>query len=67
MHARSMPMALSVSTYMMLRPLPPSISTLVSRFVLTIRSMTSRYLLGYRTCSGWSKRSKVMEESDHLW
>jgi hypothetical protein len=61
-----MPMASSVSAYMMLRPLPPSINTLVSCIVPTIRSMTSGHLLDYGICSGWLERSKVMEESDHL-
>jgi hypothetical protein len=50
---------------MMLRPLPPSISTLVSRFILTIRSTTSRYLLGCGTLSRWLDQSKVMGDLDH--
>jgi hypothetical protein len=61
-----MPMGSSVSTYVMLRSLPLSISTLVSRFVLTIGSTTSGHLPSCGTCSGWSERSKVIEELDHL-
>ena len=65
MRARSMPIASSVSAYMMLRPLPPSISTLVSYFVLTIGLTTSRYLPGCGTLSRWLVQSKVMANSDH--
>ena len=57
--------ALSVSMYMMLRPLPPSISTLVSHFAPTTGLTTSGYLPGCGTLSGWSVRSKVMVDSDH--
>ena len=49
----------------MLRPLPLSISTLVSRFVPMIGSTMCGYLLGYGTLSGWSDRSKVMADFDH--
>ena len=62
---RLKPMVLSISAYMMLRPLPPSISTLVSRFVPTIGLTISGYLPSYGTLSGWSVRSKVMADSDH--
>ena len=44
----------------------PSISTLVSRFMLTIGSITSGYLLGCVTLSGWLDRSKVMGDTNHL-
>ena len=53
MHDRSMPIASSALAYMMLRPLPPSISTLVSRFVPMIGSTTSGYFPGCGTFSGW--------------
>jgi hypothetical protein len=43
MRDRSMPMASSISVYMILRSLPPSIRTLVSHFVPTIGSTTSEY------------------------
>ena len=65
MHDRSMLMASSVSAYKMLSLLPPSISTLVSRFMLMIESTTSGYLFGCGTLLGWSVRSKVMVDSDH--
>ena len=65
MRDRSMPMASSVSAYMMLRPLPPSISTLVSRFMPMIGSTMSGYLPSCGTLFGWSVRSKVMADFDH--
>ena len=52
-HVWSTPISSSVLAYMMLRPLHPSISTLVSRFGPTIGSTTSGYLLGCGTLSGW--------------
>jgi hypothetical protein len=58
-------MASSVSAYMMLRMLPPSISTLVSGFVPMIESTMSRYLHRCGMLSGWSDQSKVMEDLDH--
>ena len=64
MRDRSTPMASSVSAYMMLRPLPPSISTLVSHFEPTMRSTTSGYLPGCGMISGWSVRSKVIADSN---
>ena len=62
---RSTPISSSVFAYMMLRPLPPSMSTLVSHFGLTIRSTTSGYLPRCGTVSGWSVQLKVMVDSDH--
>ena len=58
-------MASSVLAYMMLRSLPPSISTLVCHFVPMIGLTTSRYHPGCGMHSGWSVRSKVMADSDH--
>jgi hypothetical protein len=43
---RSTPMVSRVLVYMMLKPLPLPISTVVRHFVLTIRSTTSGHLLG---------------------
>jgi hypothetical protein len=60
-----MPKPSNVSTYMMLRPLPPSISTLVRLFDPTIGSMMRGYILGCGITSGWSWRSKTIENSDH--
>jgi hypothetical protein len=65
MHDRSTPMASNISAYMVLRPLPPSISTLVSHFVPMIESTMSGYLPGYGMLSGWSDRSKVIADPDH--
>ena len=65
MRDRLMPMASSISAYMILRPLPPSISTLVSHFVPMIGSTTSEYLPDCGTLSEWSVRSKVTANSDH--
>lgn len=63
--ARTMPMALSVLAYMMLRPLPSSISTLENCFVPMIGSIRSGYHPGYGMLSRWSVQSKVMVDSDH--
>ena len=65
MHTRWLPMASNVSAYMMLRLLPPSISTLVSHFVPMIGSTMSGYHPSYGMLSEWSVRSKVMADSDH--
>jgi hypothetical protein len=65
MHDRLTPMASSVSVYMMLRPLPPSISTLVSHFMLTIGSTMSRNLPNYGMLFRWSDRSKVITDPEH--
>jgi hypothetical protein len=51
---RAMPKPSKVSTYMMLRPLPPSISILVRRFDPTIDSMMREYVPGCGITSGWS-------------
>ena len=60
-----MPISSSVFAYMMLRPLPLSISTLVSRFGPTIESTISGYLPRYRMVSRWLVQSKVIADSNH--
>jgi hypothetical protein len=50
---------------MIYRPLRPSISTLVRRFVPMIGSTMSEHLPSCRMLHGWSDRSKVMAESDN--
>jgi hypothetical protein len=54
MRDQSIPMAFRVSDYMMLRMFPPSISTLVRRFMPTIGSTKRGNLPGRGKCSGWS-------------
>jgi len=66
MRDRLTPMTSSVSVYTMLRPLPPFISILVSRFVPTIGLTTSGYLPGCVTLTRWSDQSKVMGDPGHL-
>jgi hypothetical protein len=62
---RGMPKPSKVLMYMMLRPLPPSINTLVRRFDPTIGSTVRGYILGCGIMSGWSWWSKIIENSDH--
>jgi hypothetical protein len=60
-----MPKPSKVLMYMMLRPLPPSINTLVRRFDPTIGSTMRGYIPGCGIMSGWSWCSKIIENSDH--
>jgi hypothetical protein len=57
---REMPMVSRVSTYKMLRLLPPSISTLVRCLLPMMGSTTSGQLPSRGTLGGWSPRSKVI-------
>jgi hypothetical protein len=52
-YPRSRPMASSVVEYRIMRLLPPSINTFVSRTHQTIGLTMSGYRLGQGMCSGW--------------